>query len=83
MRRHLYEIRVVGTLDSSWTNWFDGLGIQHKQGEPGGQAFSILTGSMDQAALHGILMKIRDLGLPLLAVNRIDEMGAIQARRSR
>jgi hypothetical protein len=83
MRRHPYEIRVVGTLSNSWADWFDGLSIQHEENEPGGQTFSVLTGAMDQAALHGVLMKIRDLGLPLLAVNRMDEMGAIQARRSR
>jgi hypothetical protein len=83
MRRHPYEIRVVGTLGNSWTDWFDGLSIHHEEGGPGGQVVSILTGSMDQAALHGVLMKIRDLGLPLLAVNRTDEMDAIQARRSR
>jgi hypothetical protein len=38
-----------------------------------GQALSILSGLMDQAALHGVLMRIRDLGLPLIAVNRMDE----------
>jgi hypothetical protein len=73
MRRHGYEIRVSGILGSSWTQWFDGLSIRHEEDELGGQAFSILSGSMDQAALHGVLLKIRDLGLPLLAVHRMDE----------
>lgn len=72
MRGHCYEIRVSGILGSSWTEWFDGLSIRHED-ELGGQAFSTLSGSMDQAALHGVLLKIRDLGLPLLAVHRMDE----------
>jgi hypothetical protein len=73
MRRYRYEIRVVGTLGRSWTDWFDGLSINCEKDESVGQVFSVLSGSMDQAALHGVLLKIRDLGLPLLAVNRIDE----------
>ena len=73
MRRHGYEIRVSGILGSGWTQWFDGLSIRHEEDELGGQAFSILSGSMDQAALHGVLLRIRDLGLPLLAVHRMDE----------
>jgi hypothetical protein len=75
MRRHGYEIRVSGILGSGWTEWFDGLSIRHEEDELGGQAFSTLSGSMDQAALHGVLLKIRDLGLPLLAVQRMDEAG--------
>ena len=72
MRGHCYEIRVSVILGSSWTEWFDGLSIRHED-ELRGQAFSTLSGSMDQAALHGVLLKIRDLGLPLLAVHRMDE----------
>lgn len=70
---HPYEIRVAGILSNDWAEWFDGLSIHHKEAEPGGQAFSTLSGLMDQAALHGVLMKIRDLNLPLMAVNRIDK----------
>jgi hypothetical protein len=72
MRRYCYEIRVSGILGSSWTEWFDGLSIHHQQDESDGWAFSILSGSMDQAALHGVLAIILDLGLPLIAVNRMD-----------
>ena len=62
-----YEIRVEGHLGSSWSSWFEGMHIRHEQsGE------TILAGPIaDQAALHGILMRIRDLGLPLVSVQRV------------
>jgi len=61
-----YQIRVKGTLDESWSAWFDGLEIiAHVDQE------TILAGPVvDQAALHGILVKIHNLGLPLLALLR-------------
>ena len=60
-----YQIRVKGHLDPLWSHWFDGLTIVN---EAHGEA--VLAGLIaDQAALHGVLMRIRDLGLPLLAVN--------------
>jgi hypothetical protein len=60
-----YEIRVKGHLGSSWSTWFEGLTIRHEdKGE------TVLSGLMDQAALHGALMKTRDLGLTLLSVKR-------------
>ena len=59
-----YEIRVQGRLDDRWTAWFDGLTPVI---EPDGT--TILAGPVvDQAALHGLLQKVRDLGLPLLSV---------------
>ena len=73
MRRHYYEIRVVGTLGSSWVKWFDNLSIHQEKDELGDRTFSVLSGWMDQAALHGILLRICDLGVPLIAVNRMDE----------
>ena len=63
-----YNIRVRGHLDHSWTDWFEGLVISN---ESNGDA--VLAGSIaDQAALHGLLAKVRDLGLPLLAVVQLD-----------
>ena len=68
----VYEIRVKGHLDSRWSAWFDGLTITNL---PHGEA--LLSGALaDQAALHGVLMKVRDLGLPLLAVNQASHDGA-------
>jgi hypothetical protein len=63
-----YELRVQGVLDDRWSAWFEGLRIASDQA---GQ--TTITGPVaDQAALHGLLAKIRDLGLPLLAVRRLD-----------
>jgi hypothetical protein len=64
----IYQIRLQGHLDFQWTDWFGGLTITL---EDNGE--TLLTGPVvDQAALHGLLKKVRDLGLPLLAVNCID-----------
>ncbi len=64
----VYHIRVKGHLDSHWSEWFDGLAITN---EPNGEA--VLTGPiLDQAALHGILAKVRDLGLTLISVTPAD-----------
>ncbi len=64
----IYEIRVQGHLDQRRSAWFDGLTVTHTEnGE------TILAGPVeDQAALHGLLIKVRDLHLPLLAVMRVD-----------
>jgi hypothetical protein len=63
----VYQIKVKGILDSKWSDWFDGLVIT-----PLPSGVTLLTGPVfDQAALHGVLNKIRDIGLPLLAVNRV------------
>lgn len=63
----MYEIRLQGHLSSRWTEWFTGFRIELR--EPG---VTVLTGPVaDQPALYGVLKKVRDLGLPLLAVNRV------------
>jgi hypothetical protein len=63
----VYEIRIKGYLDQQWTEWFEGMSItQADNGE------TVLTGPVvDQAALYGLLRKVRDLGLPLIAVSQV------------
>jgi hypothetical protein len=65
MKQQRYEIRVEGHLTADWSDWFEGLAVCQ---EPSGE--TVLSGSLDQAALHGVLAKLRDLGLTLVAVNR-------------
>jgi len=63
-----YEIRLKGRLDARWATWFDGLSLSHES-----DGTTVLTGPVtDQAALHGLLSKVRDLGLPLISVTQID-----------
>ncbi len=63
-----YEIRLKGHLDARWAEWFDGLTITLKENDS-----TLLNGPIaDQAALHGILKKVRDLGLTLLSVNSVE-----------
>ena len=66
-----YRIEVVGHLDVNKATWFEGLTLDCDYGEDGTPITSITGQVLDQAALHGLLTVIRDLGLPLLAVNRI------------
>jgi hypothetical protein len=69
--RGVYEIRVKGNLDLRWSDWFDSFYIT-----PVGDDETLLIGSVaDQAALHGMLHKIRDLGLTLLSVQRLGRDG--------
>jgi hypothetical protein len=63
----VYQIRLKGHLDSQWTDWFDGLTITLEE-----DGDTLLSGPVvDQAALHGLLKKVRDLGRPLVSVNRV------------
>lgn len=63
-----YQIRIEGHLDNHWTDWFCGLTITRQE-----NGDTLLTGPFaDQAALFGLLKKVRDLGLPLVSVNRVE-----------
>jgi len=63
----IYQIRISGHLGRQWTNWFEGLTITLEE-----DGDTLLTGPViDQAALHGLLKKVRDLGMPLLSVNSL------------
>ena len=64
----IYQIRVKGHLDRKWSDWFDGFTIAPQDNDD-----TLLTGPVaDQSALHGLLAKIRDLGLLLLSVKRVE-----------
>jgi len=63
-----YEIRLGGHLDAHWAAWFDGLAVSHQ-----GDGTTVIRGPVtDQAALHGLLQRVRDLGLPLVSVTQVD-----------
>jgi hypothetical protein len=63
----IYQIRIKGHLGLQWTAWFGGLTIKLEE-----EGDTLLTGPVvDQAALHGLLRKVRDLGMPLISVNRV------------
>jgi hypothetical protein len=63
-----YEIRIKGHLGARWAAWFDGLTLAHES-----DGTTTIHGAIvDQAALHGVLQKVRDLGLPLVSVTHVD-----------
>jgi hypothetical protein len=79
----IYQIRIEGHLGSQWTDWFDGLSITLEE-----NGDTLLTGPItDQAALHGLLKKVRDLGMPLVSVSPLEHgpsitLGTSQADQS-
>ena len=71
----LYEIRIKGHLDDKWAAWFEGLTITLED-----NGDTLLTGPVvDQAALHGLLKKVRDLGMPLVSVSPVEHGQADQS----
>lgn len=68
-----YSIRVFGCLDDSWSGWFDDMDIQEESEE-----VTLLRGEIaDQAALYGILTRVRDLGMPLLSIERLSDWKSV------
>ena len=68
LKNKIYEIKLKGHLNESWADWFDEMAFTHEN-----DGTTTLTGEIvDQSALHGLLKKVRDLGLPLISVNQIN-----------
>jgi len=64
----IYQIRIHGQIGPQWTNWFDGMSINMEE-----NGDTLLTGPViDQAALFGLLRKVRDTGMPLVSVNQVN-----------
>lgn len=73
-RSQLYQIKIMGKLDERWAEWFDGMSIAYGT-EDDGAFVTTLTGTVvDQAALHGLLIRIRDLNLRLVSVVGINSV---------
>ncbi len=74
----VYHIKITGHLGRQWTDWFGGLTITlEENGE------TLLTGPVvDQAALHGLLKKVRDLGMPLISAVRVNQVGKMRSTLS-
>ena len=71
----VYQIRIKGHLSHQWTDWFEGLTITLEE-----DGDTLLTGPViDQAALHGLLKKVRDLGMPLVSVSPVESGQADQS----
>ena len=68
-----YQIKVRGTLGSQWSDWFEGMSVTTE-----GPMTIIIGEILDQPALHGLLVRIRDLGLPLVSVERVESNQNIQ-----
>ncbi len=67
----IYQIRLKGHLDARWADWFEGLSITLEE-----DGNTLLTGPVvDQAALHGLLKKVRDLGMQLISVGPVEPVG--------
>ena len=74
-----YEIRIKGHLDDRWSDWFEGLAIRLEE-----DGDTLLTGPVvDQAALHGLLKRVRDLGMTLVSVNQVQSQETRQNRSNK
>ena len=74
-----YEIRLTGHLDAHWSAWFDGMVVTHHD-----DGTTLIAGTVvDQAALHGLIQRVRDLGMPLLSVAQVADVAMPTPARSR
>ncbi len=80
----LYAIKVKGTLDEHWNQWFEGMTLSHIEESEMGQEYTLITGPVvDQPQLHGLLAKIRDLNLILISVKKVNSRTSKRKKASR
>ena len=72
LKQHHYEIHVRGDLEDGWDSWFTGIAIKNLTNRGNTDGITVISGLMDHAALHGVLSRVRDLGLCLLSVQLIE-----------
>ncbi len=72
-----YQIEVAGQLDRQWSDWFEGTTVTGRRGRT-----IFVSNELDQQGLHGLLVRIRDLGLPLISLHRLEATGKIRAKKS-
>jgi hypothetical protein len=73
-----YEIRLKGHLAPRWATWFDGMAVSNES-----DGTTVIRGHVvDQAALHGLLQKVRDIGLPLVSVTRVESDDSTHPRKA-
>ena len=68
----VYEIKVKGHIDEAWSSWFEDMAITTGFDEDGNPVTTFTGLIVDQAALHGVIAKIRDIHMPLISVNQVD-----------
>lgn len=74
-----YQIKIQGHLTQGWSDWFDGMVVSVERNGEGASTTSLTGTVADQPALHGLLARIRDLGLPLLMVEHLEERESVNA----
>ena len=70
-KRKVYQIKLRGRLDASWSDWFDGMTVTFENKDDGSPVTALTGVVMDQAALHGLLSRISDLNLTLISVTQV------------
>ena len=71
-KQKVYQIKLQGRLDASWSDWFGGMTLTFEHGDDGSPVTTLTGAVVDQAALHGLLARISDLNLTLISVTRVE-----------
>jgi len=71
-KQKVYQIKLQGRLDASWSDWFEGMTLAFESGDDGSPVTTLTGAVVDQAALHGLLARISDLNLTLISVTQVE-----------